>query len=464
MVEASLSSLLFIASSLPADENLFLPQLIHFILALPDILALKITAMELIGRLARWISYNPVCLQAVLQWLINALSSPALSTCASESIMLLFKACAGMNSDLPVLGLNELMVKLRDSGSLRLSADISLLEGLCTVASAYDRDRCGATLATLIAPITQSLALQLTAPSTAQIGPIMANIDRLTAIMRSVRYKGNKDASEDPSTHPVMKAFVLIQPLCQQVMERIATEYACEKICRLYKYNIRGAGKAFNNFLPPMCAHLVTAFLQRPYSPLLYAISICVAEFGSEHNNTIGNNASDEVLYSALWSISESFFRNHSSVADFENSPDVVEEYFHLLARYLEHCPRKLVESPQLTHLVGAGLMGLQMQHKDATKGILHFFERLIGVGAADPAMCSAVDGIVAQLFGKELTRILLKSIFGEMPTYSLFESAGSLTDVFWRLKARQGQNLQVFKPASFAPLKIAFYCCIFSQ
>ena len=435
VVEACLSGLLFVGPSLPSEESVYMPFLLQFILTLPEILALRITAMELLGRCSRWISHNPAYLPQTMLFLMASLPSQQLCTCAAESIMHLLQACAGLTSsvNLPIQELHDSMVKLREANALPLEADLSLLDGVCGAISSYDQTTCGNMLISIVQPIASSLTQQLSLDS-CNHALIIANIDRLTAILRYTR------VTYVSGEHPILTAFLLIQPLCQRTLEMVPSEHACEKVCRLYKYGMRSAGKAFAGYLDAICSHLLQAFQLKQYSPLIYAASICVTEFG----NT--NGQYEDILYNMLWGFSAAFFQKCQTLKDFENFPDVVEEYFHLLARFLELCPKQLVHSSQLPVLVSAGLTGLQLHHKDATKGILNFFERLISVSgnlSADSNTAQLAETAVLQL-GDQLVSSLFRSLLGEMPAYVLHESSGSLVDVLWRLKQRQPTLLQV--------------------
>jgi hypothetical protein len=58
--------------------------------------------------------------------------------------------------------------------------------------------------------------------------------------------------------------------------------------------------------------------------------------------------------------------------------PDLVEEYFYLIARFAIHCPDALLSTQPLPdEVVSLGLLGLQLQHREAHKGILHCLEEV---------------------------------------------------------------------------------------
>lgn len=50
-----------------------------------------------------------------------------------------------------------------------------------------------------------------------------------------------------------------------------------------------------------------------------------------------------ECLYGMVWSMSSVFFGQFSNLEQFEQKPDVVEEYFFLMAKALQSCPAPFV-------------------------------------------------------------------------------------------------------------------------
>lgn len=82
------------------------------------------------------------------------------------------------------------------------------------------------------------------------------------------------------------------------------------------------------------------------------AASVTVKEFsslrglnGSALAAEVDMAAVIDCIYTMIWSMSNSFFANLSSVQQFEQKPDVVEEYFFLIARALECCPAPFVSA-----------------------------------------------------------------------------------------------------------------------
>ena len=85
----------------------------------------------------------------------------------------------------------------------------------------------------------------------------------------------------------------------------------------------------------------------------------------------------------------------------------------------------------------------MQLKHREAQKGILLFFERLVGVPLALSRAGEVLDTSHAMQRAQEivhetlvpLTTSLIASLSGQMPAYALDESYGSIADVLWSLK-----------------------------
>jgi hypothetical protein len=125
-----------------------------------------------------------------------------------------------------------------------------------------------------------------------------------------------------------------------------------------------------------MTVFLSEQFQNNPIAAFLYAGAICLSDFSREDQG-----AHVDKLYAMIWSMSSTFFTNMGSLQQFEQRPDVVEEYFYLMAKTLQYIPLPFLQSPGGSQaLVQAGVTGLHLKHTDAQKGILLFFERLINL------------------------------------------------------------------------------------
>jgi transportin-3 len=90
----------------------------------------------------------------------------------------------------------------------------------------------------------------------------------------------------------------------------------------------------------------------------------------------------EQRLYDAVAMMVHIVFSFLRTLEDFTNHPDVVEEFFYLLARMLTYCPTVVMaQSPLLHSLVQFAAVGLQLQHVGANKGTLQFLDKMLSHG-----------------------------------------------------------------------------------
>ena len=102
--------------------------------------------------------------------------------------------------------------------------------------------------------------------------------------------------------------------------------------------------------------------------------------------------------------------------------------------------------------LIQAGVTGLQLKHRDAQKGILLFFERLIQLPSSTslegPNALNAKTAAISLIMqaGGPLVTSLCSSLAGEglIPVYALDEDNGCCGDVLWSLKVQGPSEIQV--------------------
>jgi transportin-3 len=240
---------------------------------------------------------------------------------------------------MPISELNTIMLQMRSVKKLPLDLDLLLLEGMCAVVSQLTLPVEGKveSLVFLLEPVVTSLTKTLATGTLQAAGIVSGDIDRLTVCMKTIKIDGVAIAG----------MFCKLQPLLQKVLEVYATsEYICEKVCRCYKHSIRSSQKGFTPLLQAMTVFLSEQFQNNPIAAFLYAGAICLSDFSREDQG-----AHVDVLYAMIWSMSSTFFTNMGSLQQFEQRPDVVEEYFYLMAKTLQYVPLPFLQSPGGSHL-----------------------------------------------------------------------------------------------------------------
>jgi hypothetical protein len=201
-----------------------------------------------------------------------------------------------------------------------------------------------------------------------------------------------------------------------------------------------------------MTDHLSTQFRQTPVAAFLYASSVCFSTFA-----LMNKSAYVPVLYQLLWSLSETFFATCNDLATFERKPDLVEEYFFLVAKALQYCPAPFLESSSnAIAIIQAALQGIAVQHREAQKGVLLFLEKLIGLvtfwSPGSPHHDVAVQ--LVNQFGGPIVLELIRYLASTAPLFSLDESNGSVVDVFLLLRKRFESQFQMWLSSAVQTLQ----------
>lgn len=419
-----------------------LPFVMDLISRMPDVGPMSGTIMELVGRLSKWLACNPNYLPHFMNQLGQALRTSRQSSVAAKALKAILADCYAVPG-LPIEQMHELLLETRAAGKLPPEADCEIIEGFRKVIVNMSLEQQGPALQYLIEPIVGNLATSVAGTTSTSPSSVIPNLDRLTS---AIKYDfDNQAANIDPDTF--VPFFVQSIPILQTVLEVCPTDPVAEKVCRCYKNGIRTSRAAFLPYLPAMVDHLAKKFEQRQFSAYIYAGANCVADYG---------NASPEiqqVLYQMIWSMSRTFFKEMGTLERFIDFPDVVEEYYYLIVKVLKTCPGPLLSAPDDTaSLIVAGITGLQLEHRNAQRGILCFFDELLRVAATSGSTNSSVKQIgdsaaqIVQSIGASLVGALMLCLSGQLPAYAVADrrSPVSIIGVLHRIRDLSPGDFQV--------------------
>jgi len=144
-----------------------------------------------------------------------------------------------------------------------------------------------------------------------------------------------------------------------------------EKLCRCWIACIKTARLYFAPFLVPLISTLVKLFAEAPHSAFIYVAAACVRVFGPEPKFR------DEIV-EILHAYVESALPLLKELDSFRLYPDIAEDMFDFLTKYLMYCPHVLVNDECLRAVISSGLQGICIDHKEASLAILFFFETLV--------------------------------------------------------------------------------------
>ena len=456
-IEACLNGVDVISHFLGPDDHSSSQQLMEYITTLPsDIPGIVRVRNKIVSGFSRYLAEYSQHLPLLLELVSTGLLNEYTVATSANTLMVLFKFCPAVLQSLDISTFYDQICQLRASGGLPVKSDVDILAGLSHVMSDMDVDNCENALKYMIDPIMTGITGDLAHASNQKI--ITEHIDRITILMSSTRCRRSLISST--VQHPVLTIFLNILPTFQEVLSVHSTEAMCEKICRCYKHVMRNTQESFIPYMEAMADHLILEFQTKPFASFVYISSICVSVFSdslqSAHTAETGdlmigtiNVAHLKMVLQKLYQeISALFFTRCDSLANFEEYPDLVEEYFYYSARIIQSLPEQFLTFEASHTILQSAITGLSMRHREAQKGILLFFERFVDLPKqmhdmsllpdAEPA-ASQLANISQELLMScmpSLVEAIFAGLSGAIPSYAIDENYGSIADVLWRLKS----------------------------
>lgn len=430
IIESLLYCMYLIAGSIDRNENIYLPNIVEFIVTLPaSPTELRLTIIGLVGKLAPWIAGNSKFYEPLLSLILESLPVPITGIAAARTVMEILKSCSRETS-FPIQNLLRASIDARSSIVLSTTADCYIIEGICVSISNLKQDNYYNIFWLIVEPLLINLRSIIDSyqVSVHPDGKVVFSgyLDRLTVAFRHIRISENL----------VLDSFLQVFPVLQRVLGICYTDSVCEKVCRFLKHAVRSCGNSFLPHLTTLAEYLSAQFQVHFSSSFVYVASICVSDYSK-----IDNGAYIGLIYSLIWDISNTFFQKLLSIDKYVEYPDVVEEYFYMIAKALRYCPEPFVlSSSSAKTIIQSGISALALRHREAQKAVMLFFERLIQLSSPRALNSSEAQAMVSSLVhecGVHILRGVVKLLAGESEgkVYAIDENDGCVVDVLWTLK-----------------------------
>ncbi|KAG9405136.1 Transportin-3 [Aphanomyces cochlioides] len=317
--------------------------------------------------------------------------------------------------------------QLQANDTLDVEDQVILLEGICKGVSIGEPALIIPALETLVAPIVQRMNLALDGPNSAPKS-IQKDLLRLMCIFDHTT-PSNVPAD---AVHPLVALSEQLFPLFQKTLQVYGSNgEIVERCCRCFKRMLRIPAMVV--MVPSLTQMLVQFFANTPQSSYLYCANQVVKHFGS-----IGQlHAIFEPLFTQL--SQQTFQVLNQSLVD---HPDIVEEYFYLVERYVRALPWMTV--PLLPSILQGAILGLQLQHNDATKGVLSCLQLILQQmqGKNGDLYSTTVEAWLAAN-GQGFAETLLKCAMGHLNPARIDADYGSCAGVLVCLAQLDGQRLR---------------------
>ncbi|CAM9622957.1 unnamed protein product [Discosporangium mesarthrocarpum] len=427
-VEACLFAVRSVGTGIPSTEDQFLPRVFKLLPVLPSNPHIRYTASLVVGKYSEWLKHHPEYVSPMFNFLLAGFGMPGCEAAAATAIKLVCESCGEQMGE-PVLALHNQLQQAKVTMKMDLKDELEIIEGLCHVLKTLPPQKAAAAINKMVEPVAADLhKLGVLAGDSRHA---VQDLERLTVIARFAN-----PAVEVGKRHPIVLVVEGLWPVLEATAARHqASDKLIEKLCRFFKHSMRTCKAEFEPLLERLINHLVNSFNSVPHSSCLYCGSICVTDFGGRGPGYAAR------LFRMLDDFSKMVFRSLQSLDDFTSNPDMVEEYFYLVGRFVSYCPEPLLASPLLGDSIRCGVVGLQLHHREAHRGVLTCFEEVVGLGVSsagkDNSSVAQYKPAVEQVLGEHgpaLVRGLVGCCVGELPSYSLDAGRGSVAGVIWIL------------------------------
>lgn len=387
-----------------------------------EIFQLRVTCISLLGSLSGWIKGNHDLGKQLFDVLISCATEDKIAVPSSIAILSTCR-CGGAWIDV------EMIVQKLDMmgqiGTLPREVELNLTESACCginfLEQSHQTDLCGKLILGIQNILSQSL-------STSNVKTIVQCLDKLAVISKVTS-----------SVTLLTTIFNHMWPVLQLTFGQIMKESIAEKLCKCLKHFIRGCKEEIAWVLPSLTEHLSKGFSAYGYSAFLYCAGICVSTFG-----VLQQGKYHHILYTLVWSLSSSFFIKFSDMLSFEQQPDIVEEYFYMVSKLLQFCPYQFLNSQQeATSIINAAIVGLQIHHRQAQKGMLCFLERFCQLPRlyGDSPENLQNSRLMIQAFSSKIIQSVMILLSGRATAFSIDEANGCICDLLWELRKQIGNQ-----------------------
>ncbi|XP_020519422.1 transportin MOS14 isoform X2 [Amborella trichopoda] len=416
VAEGALYCIRAISEYVPDYEVDIMPQVMAILPKLPHQPQLLQTACLTIGAYSKWIDATPVALSflpSIIDILTGGMSTSEES--ASAAAVAFRNVCAACRDKLcgSLDGLFQIYHRaVSGEGGYKLSTEDSLhlVEALSMVITELPPDHAKKAVEALclpaVTPLQQLIGQAMDSSQQITARQFTVHIDRLSNIFRYV-------------SHPeaVADAFQRLWPIFKAIFDNRAWDMrTMESLCKASKYAVRTSGRFMGVTIGAMLEAVQDKYQQHHQSCFLYLSSEVIKIFGSDPTcaTYLGS------LIKALFGHTTHLLR---SIKDFTARPDIADDCYLLASRCMRYCPHIIVLSPAFPPLVDCSMIGITVQHREACMSILTFLSDVFDLtnSTAGEQYRSTIDSVVIPR-GASLTRILIASLTGALPTSRLEE------------------------------------------
>ncbi|KAK3831462.1 MAG: armadillo-type protein [Linnemannia gamsii] len=332
-VEAPLMALRSMGAQVEAEENEVLPEIMKLLAQLPEHPKIKYAATLVIARYGSWTDKHPEFIEYQLSFISSGFENEDVVAASALALKLLCKECSTHLLNY----LNQLHSFFMGVTKKLRGMDLyEVTEAVAHVIAAVPNAELAQVFRMFCQPIAQQLALLASKSTTSQEEDIPLIIDNITQLKIFFETVNPQVAPTEP--HPCIPIVQELWPIMDSLADRIgAVDEASRPLAGCWRSIVISYRTHYAPLLPVTMARLIKSFEQTGLGQYLWVSSRVVREFGEQNPGACLQFV--EGLSNSMWQILQKY------AGQFNEIPDVVEDYFNMVSDSMVACPREYLNS-----------------------------------------------------------------------------------------------------------------------
>lgn len=167
--------------------------------------------------------------------------------------------------------------------------------------------------------------------------------------------------------------FVEVWPIIQFLIRKFNTHpEIIENLTQIIKHFMRGMGSEFTQYLEDYMKLVLEGYRINPISSFIYAFEVVASVFVNDPSI----EPMFRIMLKELCLQTLNFYL--TTVEDYENNPNLTEDFFGLLFRLIRLNPNIIIDFDLLEVIVNICITNIGLTHIESSKNIIYFLDKLI--------------------------------------------------------------------------------------
>ncbi|KAF9349142.1 Nuclear import receptor [Mortierella sp. AD094] len=351
-VEAPLMALRSMGAQVEPEENEVLPEIMKLLSQLPEHPKIKYAATLVIARYGGWTDKHPEFIEYQLSFISSGFENEDVVAASALAMKLLCKECSTHLLNY----LNQLhgffvgvTKKLKGMDLLEVT------EAVAHVVAAVPNAELAQVFQMFCLPIAQQLAVLASKDQTTLEDDIPHIIDNITQL--KIFFETVNPQVAPTEAHPCIPIVQELWPIMDSLADRVGgIDDIAKSLAGCWRSIVISYRTHYAPLLATTMARLIKSFEQTGLGQYLWVSSRVVREFGELSPRPTLQFV--EGLSAPMWQILQKY------AGQFNEIPDVIEDYFNLVSDTILSCPREYIHSSLFPTVFNATLASFSLKEQ----------------------------------------------------------------------------------------------------